>query len=136
MTYALVDCDSPMYGKGIIFRQTNIPYLKTAAKRLRRAVETGLEIMAKKEWSKAGLTFDFGDTKTDLDNFTDCMSPTLMIDKPGYEAAHLGNYRSLAIFVVVSLSISFAVLIMENIYFFWKYGGRRMSRRKARIITV
>ena len=40
MTYAAVDPDSPRYGKGIIFRQTNIPYLKTATKRGRRAVET------------------------------------------------------------------------------------------------
>ena len=49
MSYAAVDPDSPRYGKGMIFRQTNHPFLKTAAKRLRRAVEAGLGIILKKE---------------------------------------------------------------------------------------
>ena len=136
MTYIAVEPDSPRYGKGIIFRQTNIPFLKTAAKRLRRAVEAGLGIIMKKEFDEACLTYNFGDTEIDSDNLRDCMSPTLVMDKPGYQAAHLGNYRSLAIFVAVSLSISFAILIMENIYFFWKYGRRRMPQRQARIIRV
>ena len=129
MTYAPVDPDSPRYEKGIIFRQANIPFLKTAAKRVRRAVETGFGIIIKKELDEAGLTANFGDTKIDGDNLRDCISSTLVMDKPGYQPAHLGNYRSLAIFLVVFLSISFAILIMENINFFWK--KRKIMQRKV-----
>ena len=133
MIYATVEPDSPRYGKGVILRQANIPYLKTAAKRFRRAVEAGYVIIMKKGMDEAGMTFDLGDTKIDWDHFRDCMSPTLVMDKPGFQAAHLANYRSLAVFVVISLLISLAILIIENIYFYWKYGGRRVSRK---IITV
>ena len=133
MTYAPVDPDSPRYGKGFIFRQANIPFLKTAAKRLKRAVEAGYVIIMKNKLNEGGLTFDIGDTNFDWDHFRDCMSPTLVMDKPGFQAAHLANYRSLLIFLAVSLLISLAILIVENIYFFWRYERRRMPRR---IITV
>ena len=119
MAYAPVDPDSPKYGKGMIFRQANIPFLKTGAKKTRRAVEVGYAIIMKNKLDEAGFTVDFGNTKIDWDNFRDCMSPTLVMDKPVFQAAHLGNYLSLAIFVACSFSISLAILIMENIYFYW-----------------
>ena len=124
MSYAAVDPGSPRYGKGVIFRQANIPILKTLAKRARRIVEAGYAIISKKKLDEAGFTLDFGNMKIDWDNFRDCMSPTLVMDKSGLQVARLANYRSLAIFLAVSLLISLAILIMENIYFFWKYGGR------------
>ena len=36
MSCGSVDPNSPVYGKGFIFRQANIPFLKRAAKRARR----------------------------------------------------------------------------------------------------
>ena len=120
MTYAPVDPDSPRYGKGMIFRQTNIAFLFTAAKRARRAVEAGYGVIMKKEWDESTLSFDVGDTKVHSDDFRDCMSPTLVMDKPEYQAAYPENYRSLTIFLAVSLLIPLEILLMENIYFFWK----------------
>ena len=141
ISYAAVDPNSPVYGKGLIFRQANIPFLFTAAKRARRSVEVGYGIITKNNIHTVGYNLDFGDTKIDWDNFRDCMSPTLVMDKPEFQAASLANYRSLAIFVACSFSISLAILIMENIYFVWKYGGRRLpqrreKRRRVRITTA
>ena len=117
MTYAPVDPDSPKYGKGMIFRQTNIPFLQAGAKKTRRAVEAGYTIIMKKKLNVAGFTLDFGDTKMNWDNFRDCMSPTLVMDKPAFQAAHLANYRSLAIYVACFFLISLAILSMEKVTF-------------------
>ena len=88
-----------------------------------------------------GYNLNLGNMKIDLDSFRDCMSPTLVMDKPGFQAASLANYRSLLIFVACSFSISLAILIIENIYFLWKYGDRRLpqrrvERRRIRIMTA
>ena len=133
MSYSAVEPDSPKYGKGMIFRQTNIAFLRTAAKRARRAIQAGYGTIMKKESDEAALSFEVGDAKVDSDDFRDCMSPTLVMDKPGYQAAHPGNYQSLTIFFAVSLFISLEILLIENLYFYWKYGGRKTP---TRIITV
>ena len=58
-------------------------------------------------------------TKMDLDDFRDCMSPTVVVETPGYQAARLGNFKSLQIFLLVSFFISLYVLIFEIIWFYW-----------------
>ena len=141
MSYGAVDPNSPVYGQDFAFRQANIPFLKRAAKRARRAVETGYAIITKKRLDTVGYNLNFGNTKIDWDNFRDCMSPTLVMDSPGFQAASLANYRPLLIFVTCSFSISLAILIMENINFYWKYGDRRvpqrrLQRKRIRIMTA
>ena len=53
-------------------------------------METGKGYVVMKQFEKGG--FNLGNAQIDADDFRDCVPPTLVIEKPRYEAAHLGNY--------------------------------------------
>ena len=64
LLYTAVDPDSPKYGKGFIFRQANLPFLKTIAKRLRRIFEAELTMIPMRKMLQEEH-FDFSGTNID-----------------------------------------------------------------------
>ena len=89
-----------------------------------------------KQFERGG--FHLGNAQINADDFRDCVSPTLVIEKPGYEAAHLGNYQSLQMFVVGCLLNYLGILIIEKTSFYWTTSLRRrkMTQWHARHIKV
>ena len=119
-TYSAVQPGSPKYAKGIIYRQANTPVLQMSAKRLKAAVETGIRVTITRDLEKAG-TFDYGwgVSKMKVDDLRQCMSPTLIVEAPGYQSARLGNFKSLEYFALATFFISVYVFFYEIFWFYW-----------------
>ena len=127
LTYSATDAGSPKFAKGIILRQTKIPILITAAKRGKRLVEGGFALKVMMDIGKGFLSEQVVDGKNPED-LRYCMSPTLVVGKPGYEAAHLANYEFLALATGIAFKVAFFVLIAENVYFYFKTRTRKLKR--------
>ena len=124
LTYSAIDPGSPSFAKGIIMRQAKIPILMTAAKRGRRLFEGGLTLKVKKDIGKGFLSEKLVDGNNPED-MRYCMSPTLVVGKPGYRPADLANYKFLGLLAAVLLLIAFVVLIIENICYYFRTRTRR-----------
>ena len=120
LTYAAIQPESPKYAKGIIYRQANISLLRTSAKRLKTAVETGISVTITRDLEKAG-TYDYGwgVSKMSVEDFRQCMSPTLIVEAPGHQSARLGNFKSLEYFAFAAFFISVYVFFYEVLWFYW-----------------
>ena len=122
LSYSAVDPHSPVYGKEFISRKANIPVLNTAIKRGKRAMVAGMGIILKRELDRGNaLNIDYSETKIDMDDFRDCVSPTLIVETQGFQAAQLGNFKFLQIFVIVAFFISLYALIFEIVWFHWEW---------------
>ena len=66
------------------------------------------------------------------------MSPTLVVEKPGFQAASFGNYPVLGKFIIACLLVSLEILLIENIWFVWVTSPSQMKliQRQVRQIKV
>ena len=132
LTFSTIDPRSKSFQKGIVFRQFENPILKTFFKRLRRVVEGGLQNKVMKEFQGRGVLPEDADSKNDAEDLRDCLSETVVVETPGFQASRLGNYVLLVKVVSFCLLISFMILIFECIYFFWKDNGEKQRRNRLR----
>ena len=113
MTYAPKDPWSPVYEKSIIVRQTDIPILKRGIDRAWHVFEGGL-VGYQTRLTKNSVLLPISMTETkDYDDLRNCISPELLVDKPGYQAATLNNFHALAKLYLYALLLSLVVLLME-----------------------
>ena len=113
LTYAPFDPSSPTYEKSIIVRQTNLPILKKGIDRAWHVFEGGLVgYQTRLTKNSVLLPSSMSETK-DYDDLRNCMSPELLVEKPGYQAANLLNFKLLAKFYFWTLVVSLVSLVIE-----------------------
>lgn len=115
LTWTSKDPESPNYQKGILIRQTEMKVVRQAIRRGRFVAEAGFVVRMRNLIDEVLLIpteLKFGDTSIPTD-MRDCASSTLVMDKPGYQAAHLGNFKVFAITCLSLLLMSLALLLFE-----------------------
>ena len=115
MTWIAVDPQTPSYPQGFIFRQTDMPLVKAAMKRSRRFVETGGVFLALRVMTEEGfLPQGLFSQKPSFENIRDCLSDTLVMDKPGFKALDVKNLISFSVLLAFLIVLSFMTLLIEH----------------------
>ena len=111
LTYAPVDPLSQIFGKGLIVKKSDNLIIKKIIRKMRPPIEMGIGNHAIRETSKGILPEDM--LPEDPPDMHDCMSDTLIIEDPDFQAASLKNFKSLVGLCLLLVFISNVCLFFE-----------------------
>jgi len=116
LSWITIDPQSKLYSKTLVLRQMPItPFVKKSLERGRRIIEAGMVLMLFRHLT--GIMPEAMTQGVDLhsQDYLECVSPTLVMETSGFEAAHVFNLVSLCETAGVILVIALIVLFIEKV---------------------
>ena len=113
LTYASVDPESQIFAKGLVIRKSDNAIIKRIIKKMRPPIEMGLNVYTNRETSKGLFPEDL--LPEDPPDMHDCMSDTLVIEDPGFQAASPKNFKSIVQVCLFLVLVAKVCLVCEII---------------------
>ena len=112
LAYAPVDPWSGRFAKGLVVRKTtDSPIITRITLKMHHLFDMGITDHAMKESAKGKLSKDI--LPEDPPDLRDCMSTTLVIEDPGFQAASDNNFKSIAQLSFLLILVATVCLISE-----------------------
>ena len=115
LAYAPVDPGSEKFASGLVVRKASGNAIITRiTSKMPYLFDMGITDYAMKETAKGKLSKDlFPENPPDMH---DCMSDTLVIDDPGFQAASDNNFASVAQLCIILILVAVVCLISEFVF--------------------
>ena len=111
LTYSPVDPWSQRFAKGLVIKKSDNAIVKRIIRKMRLSIEMGINVHSLREMAKGILPEDM--LPEDPPDMHDCMSETIVLEDPGFQAASLKNLNSLTVLCLILVFVSTVCTILE-----------------------